>query len=166
MNWSSEDERFMRDALAEAKVAASVDEVPVGAVVVRNGEIIGRGLNRPVQDSDPTAHAEIIAIRAAAASEQNYRLSGVCVYVTLEPCAMCMGAMLNARVARVVFGAYDRKAGAAGSVIDLSDNRQLNHRVEVNGGLLEESCAALLQKFFEARRMKSKNQDASKSENP
>lgn len=152
MTWSEEDERFMRAALAEAKVAASADEVPVGAVVVKSGEIIGRGLNRPVQDSDPTAHAEIVAIRAAAAGEQNYRLNDTTVYVTLEPCAMCMGAMLNARVSRVVFGAYDPKAGAAGSVVDLSDNRKLNHQVEVNGGLYEEKCGALLQKFFETRR--------------
>jgi tRNA(adenine34) deaminase len=152
MSWSEEDERFMRAALAEAKVAASVNEVPVGAVVVKGGEIIGRGLNRPVQDSDPTAHAEIMAIRAAAVSEKNYRLNGTTVYVTLEPCAMCMGAMLNARVSRVVFGAYDPKAGAAGSVVDLSDNRKLNHQIEVNGGLFEDKCGALLQKFFESRR--------------
>jgi tRNA(adenine34) deaminase len=152
MSWSEEDERFMRAALAEAKVAASVSEVPVGAVVVRGGEIIGRGLNRPVQDTDPTAHAEIMAIRAAANNEQNYRLNGTTVYVTLEPCAMCMGAMLNARVSRLVFGAYDPKAGAAGSVVDLSDNRKLNHQVEVNGGLFEDKCSALLQKFFASRR--------------
>lgn len=142
----------MREALAEAKVAATVNEVPVGAVVVKGGEIIGRGLNRPVQDSDPTAHAEIVALRAAAASEKNYRLNGTTVYVTLEPCAMCLGAMLNARVSRLVFGAYDPKAGAAGSVVDLSDNRRLNHQLEVNGGLLADQCAALLKKFFQSRR--------------
>jgi tRNA(adenine34) deaminase len=152
MSWSEDDQRFMRAALREAKVAASAKEVPVGAVVVKSGEIIGRGLNRPVQDSDPTAHAEILALRAAAASEKNYRLNDCTVYVTLEPCAMCMGAMLNARVSRVVFGAYDPKSGAAGSVVDLSDNRRLNHQLEVNGGLLEEKCAGLLRKFFEARR--------------
>jgi len=152
MSWSSDDQRFMRAALAEAKVAASADEVPVGAVVVKGGEIIGRGLNRPVQDCDPTAHAEVVALRVAALQEQNYRLNDATVYVTLEPCAMCMGAMLNARVARVVFGAYDPKAGAAGSVVDLGDNRKLNHQLEVNGGLLEEQCSGLLQKFFEARR--------------
>lgn len=152
MSWSEDDERFMRAALAEAKVAALANEVPVGAVVVKGGEIIGRGLNQPVQTSDPTAHAEIVAIRAAAASAKNYRLNDTTVYVTLEPCAMCMGAILNARVSRVVFGAYDPKAGAAGSVIDLSANRKLNHRVEVNGGLLEEMCSGLLQKFFGSRR--------------
>ncbi len=152
MSWSDDDQRFMREALSEARVAASVNEVPVGAVVVKSGEIIGRGLNRPVQDSDPTAHAEIVAIRAAAASEQNYRLTGTTVYVTLEPCAMCLGAMLNARVSRLGFGAYDPKSWAAGSVIDLSDNRKLNHQLEVNGGLFEDKCGALLQKFFESRR--------------
>ena len=152
MSWSSEDEQFMHAALAEAKVAGQADEVPVGAVVVRNGEIIGRGLNRPVQDSDPTAHAEIVAIRAAAASEKNYRLNNTTLYVTLEPCPMCVGAMLHARIGRLVFGAYDPKAGAAGSVLDLSDDRRLNHRLEVNGGLLADKCSGLLQKFFAARR--------------
>lgn len=152
MSWSSEDEQFMRVALAEAKVAGQADEVPVGAVIVRNGEIIGRGLNRPVQDNDPTAHAEIVAIRAAAASEKNYRLNDTTLYVTLEPCPMCVGAMLHARIGRLVFGAYDPKAGAAGSVLDLSDDRRLNHRLEVNGGLLEDKCSALLHKFFAARR--------------
>jgi len=142
----------MLAALAEAAVAASVGEVPVGAVLVRNGEIIGRGLNRPIQDDDPTAHAEIMAIRAAAAAEQNYRLLHTTIYVTLEPCVMCLGAMLNARVSRLVFGAYDPKAGAAGSVLDLSDNRRLNHQIEVNGGLLEVQCSELLQEFFRSRR--------------
>ena len=152
MSWSSEDEQFMRAALAEAKVAGQADEVPVGAVVVRNGEVIGRGLNRPVQDCDPTAHAEIVAIRAAAASEKNYRLKDTTLYVTLEPCPMCVGAMLHARIGRLVFGAYDPKVGAAGSVFDLCDDRRLNHRFEVNGGLLEDQCSALLQNFFTARR--------------
>ena len=152
MSWSADDERFMREALKEAKVAASADEVPVGAVVVKGGEIIGRGLNRPVQDSDPTAHAEVVAIRAAALHERNYRLTDATVYVTLEPCAMCLGAMLNARISRLVFGAYDPKAGAAGSVIDLSDNRSLNHQLEVNGGLLEDKSSSLLRRFFERRR--------------
>jgi tRNA(adenine34) deaminase len=152
MTWTTDDERFMRAALAEAKVAASANEVPVGAVIVKGGEIIGRGLNRPVQDSDPTAHAEIVAIRAAALSEKNYRLNDATVYVTLEPCAMCLGAMFNARVSRLVFGAYDPKAGAAGSVIDLGDNRRLNHQLEINGGLLADKCGDLLKKFFASRR--------------
>lgn len=142
----------MQAALAEAKVALSAGEVPVGAVLVRNGEIVTRGLNRPVQDSDPTAHAEIMALRAAAAEEKNYRLAGATLYVTLEPCPMCVGAMLHARIDRLVFGAYDPKSGAAGSVVDLCDDRRFNHRIEVNGGLLEEQCAGLLQRFFAERR--------------
>ena len=152
MSWTEADQEFMRAALAEAKVAAAVNEVPVGAVVVRNGDIIGRGLNRPIQDTDPTAHAEIVAIRAAAAAEGNYRLSATTLYVTLEPCAMCVGAMLHARISRLVFGAYDSRAGAAGSVIDLTDNRALNHQLEVNGGLLEDNCSGLLKEFFQSRR--------------
>ena len=152
MSWSPTDEKFMRSAISEAKIAASVNEVPVGAVVVKNGEIIGAGLNRSIQDTDPTAHAEIVAIRAAARLEKNYRLKDTTLYVTLEPCAMCIGAMLQARISRLVFGAYDAQAGAAGSVIDLSDNRRLNHQIEVNGGLLEEKCAGLLKKFFAERR--------------
>ena len=151
-DWSELDEKFMRAARAEAKLAASVGEIPVGAVVVKNGEVIGAGLNRSIQDVDPTAHAEVVAIRAAAQAEQNYRLNGATIYVTLEPCAMCMGALIQARISRLVFGAYDEKAGAAGSVLDLADNRQLNHRIEVNGGLQEEECVAALKRFFESRR--------------
>jgi tRNA(adenine34) deaminase len=151
-HWTELDEKCMRAAIKEAKVAASVGEVPVGAVVLRGTEIIGAGHNCPVQDSDPTAHAEIVALRAAARAEDNYRLVGTTLYVTLEPCAMCIGAMLNARVSRLVFGAYDEKAGAAGSVLDLADDRRLNHQLEVNGGLQAEVSARLLQRFFEARR--------------
>jgi len=150
--WSEPEEKFMRAALAEAKVAEQLGEVPVGALVVRNGAVIGAGLNRPVQDSDPTAHAEIIAMRAAATAEQNYRLAGTTLYVTLEPCAMCIGTMLHARIQRLVFGAYDLQAGAAGSVIDLCNNRRFNHRIEVNGGLLAEECGQLLTSFFAGRR--------------
>jgi tRNA(adenine34) deaminase len=152
VTWSKEEIGFMQAALAEAKVAASAGEVPVGAVLVRHGEVVARGLNRPVQDSDPTAHAEIMALRAAAADEKNYRLTGATLYVTLEPCPMCVGAMLHARIDRLVFGAYDPKSGAAGSVVDLCDERRFNHRIEVNGGLLEEQCAGLLQRFFAERR--------------
>jgi tRNA(adenine34) deaminase len=152
MSWTAQDEKFMRAAIAEAKIAASVEEVPVGAVVVRNGAIIGAGLNRSVQDNDPTAHAEIVAMRAAAKYEKNFRLNDATLYVTLEPCAMCVGAMLHARIARLVFAAYDEKAGAAGSVMDLCDHRHLNHRIEVNGGLFADQCAGLLQKFFARRR--------------
>ena len=142
----------MQLAIREAAIAAGAGEVPVGAVVVRNGELIGQGYNQPVATSDPTAHAEIVALRAAALREKNYRLNGVHLYVTLEPCAMCIGAMLHARVERLVFGAYDSKAGAAGSVLDLANNRLLNHRMEVNGGLMQEECAAILEKFFDSRR--------------
>jgi tRNA(adenine34) deaminase len=152
MSWSEADVGFMESALAEARVAAAADEVPVGAVLVRRGEIIGRGLNRPLQDNDPTAHAEIMAIRAAALEAGNYRLAGSTLYVTLEPCPMCVGAMLHARIDRLVFGAYDPKTGAAGSVVDLCADRRLNHRIEVNGGLLETQCAGLLRDFFAKRR--------------
>lgn len=152
MSWSEADETFMRAAIAEAKVAASVGEVPVGAIVVLDNQIVGRGLNRPIQDHDPTAHAEIVAMRAAAAELRNYRLNDATVYVTLEPCPMCVGAMLHARISRLVFGAYDPKSGAAGSVLDLSDDRRLNHRIEVNGGLFEDQCGGLLQQFFEKKR--------------
>jgi tRNA(adenine34) deaminase len=152
MSFSADDEAFMKAALAEANIAARVGEVPVGAVVVRSGEIIGRGLNRPVQDHDPTAHAEIVALRSAALAEQNYRLPETTLYVTLEPCAMCVGAMLHARVSRLVFGAYDPKAGAAGSVVDLSAERRFNHSIEVNGGLMEDQCGELLRRFFASRR--------------
>jgi tRNA(adenine34) deaminase len=142
----------MRLALHEAALAASAGEVPVGAVVVSNAVVIGQGHNQPISRCDPTAHAEIEAMRAAAASERNYRLPGVEVFVTLEPCAMCLGAMLHARIARLVFGAYDTKAGAAGSVLDLANNRLLNHCIEVNGGLLQEDCAEILRRFFAERR--------------
>lgn len=152
MSWSDEDQKFMRMALAEAKIALSVGEVPVGAIVVRNGEVIGAGLNRSIQDNDPTAHAEVVALRAAAIEESNYRLSDATMYVTLEPCPMCVGAMLHARLSRVVFGAYDEKSGAAGSVVDLCGHNELPHRIEVNGGLCEEQCAALLEAFFADRR--------------
>jgi tRNA(adenine34) deaminase len=151
-DWSEQDETFMRAARAEAEAATSFGEVPVGAVVVKNGEIIGTGFNRSILDADPTAHAEVVAIRAAAEAEENYRLNGTSIYVTLEPCAMCIGAMIQARITRLVFGAYDEKAGAAGSVLDLADNRQLNHQIEVNGGLQEQECAAALKIFFESRR--------------
>jgi tRNA(adenine34) deaminase len=142
----------MQLAIREAEIAAGAGEVPVGAVVVRNGELIGQGYNQPVATSDPTAHAEIVALRAAALREKNYRLNDVHLYVTLEPCAMCIGAMLHSRVGRLVFGAYDSKAGAAGSVLDLANNRLLNHRMEVNGGLMQDDCAAILKKFFDSRR--------------
>lgn len=143
-------------ALQEARAAAAAGEVPVGAVVVRDGEVIATGRNSPVTDHDPTAHAEIAALRAAARSLGNYRLDGCTLYVTLEPCAMCVGAMLHARLARVVFGARDPKTGAAGSVLDLFAQREINHRTAVEGGVMQEECAALLANFFKDRRMESK----------
>ena len=142
----------MQAALELARQAAAVDEVPVGAVIVRDGEIVGRGFNQPVSRRDPTAHAEVMALRDAAARLQNYRLPGCTLYVTLEPCAMCTGAIMHARIARVVFGARDPKTGAAGSVVDLFAEARLNHHAEVLGGVLDEECGSLLSGFFAARR--------------
>ena len=150
--WTDSEQAFMRLALAEAALAAGKGEIPVGAVVVKNGKVIGRGHNLSIVNADPTAHAEVGALRSAALELKNYRLSGAELYVTLEPCAMCVGAMLHARISRLVFGAYDAKAGAAGSVLDLADSRAFNHRIEVNGGLLQEDCGAMLQEFFASRR--------------
>ncbi|MEA3134635.1 MAG: tRNA(adenine34) deaminase [Gammaproteobacteria bacterium] len=152
MNGVRSDIDFMRQALELAKHAGDHKEVPVGAVVVKDGAVIGEGWNRPISDSDPTAHAEIVAMRAAAMQRRNYRLAGAILYVTLEPCAMCIGAALNARVARVVFGAWDPKAGACGSVFDLPREPKLTHRIDVFGGVCSEECGALLREFFEARR--------------
>jgi len=143
---------FMRLALDHAQRAVRDGEVPVGAVLVLDGEVIGEGWNRPVAGHDPTAHAEIVALRAGAQRLRNYRLGGTTLYVTLEPCAMCMGAVLNARISRVVFGAWDQKAGACGSVIDLSREPKLGHRIDVFGGVCSDESAALLRSFFETRR--------------
>ncbi len=142
----------MRCAIAEAQSAAANGEVPVGAVVVLDGEMIGRGANRVIRDSDPTAHAEIVAMRAAAKHLHNYRLNGCQMFVTLEPCAMCAGAILHARMARLMYAAADPKAGACGSVLEVLNHPQLNHRVAVSSGLLAEECGAMLQDFFRARR--------------
>lgn len=150
-----DDEHFMRLALMEAERAAAAGEVPVGAVVVREGEVIGRGHNQPVGTHDPSAHAEMQALREAAARLGNYRLDGCTLYVTLEPCAMCAGAMLHARLPRVVYGAADPKTGAAGSVVDLFAEPRLNFHAEVTGGVLAEACGALLSGFFAARRGKT-----------
>ena len=146
------DSDFMLRALELAKRAADEGEVPVGALLVANGEIIGEGWNRPIATHDPTAHAEILALRAGAAALQNYRLGGSTLYATLEPCAMCLGAVLSARVSRVVFGAWDAKAGACGSVIDLPREPRLAHGLDVFGGVCGEESAALLRQFFERRR--------------
>jgi tRNA(adenine34) deaminase len=143
---------MMTRALGEARHAAAAGEVPVGAIVVIGGAIAGAGHNRPIAARDPTAHAEIEAIRAAAVTLGEYRLSGAALYVTLEPCVMCVGAMINARIDRVVYGAPDGKAGALGSVYDIGRDGRLNHRIEVYGGIMETECAALLQEFFAARR--------------
>ncbi len=142
----------MRRAIGLARLAAANQEVPVGAVVVRDGAVIGEGWNRPITDGDPTSHAEIVAIRAAARRLGNYRLAATTLYVTLEPCAMCIGAVFNARVPRVVFGASDLKAGACGGVFDLPREPKMTHRIDVFGGVCNEECAALLRQFFEARR--------------
>lgn len=143
----------MQEAVALAREAASCEEVPVGSVVVNsNGEIIGRGFNRPISQHDPTAHAEILALRAAGSRLNNYRLPGCVLYVTLEPCVMCAGAMLHARLARVVFGAQDPKTGAAGSILNLFQERRINHQTELHGGVLAEECGTLLSSFFASRR--------------
>jgi tRNA(adenine34) deaminase len=146
------DSDFMRQALQLAQRASDIDEVPVGAVLVLDGAVIGEGWNRPISTQDPTGHAEIVALRAAALHQQNYRLIGATLYVTLEPCAMCIGAALNARVSRVVFGAWDQKAGACGSVFDLPREPRLTHRIDTFGGVCSEECSALLRHFFAARR--------------
>ena len=145
-------EGWMREALRLADDAASAGEVPVGAVVVRGDEVIGAGANRTVRDQDASAHAEMLAIRAACAALGSWRLSGCTLYVTLEPCAMCAGALVLARVDRVVFGAWDDKAGMAGSVGDLLRHPRLNHRPEVVAGVLAEECGAPLRRFFKERR--------------
>jgi len=146
------DERFMREALRLARQAAAAGEVPVGAVVAREGAIIGRGFNSPVAHHDPTAHAEILALREAAALLGNYRLEGATLYCTLEPCVMCAGALVVARVARLVFGARDLRFGGVRSKFQAADSEALNHRVEVVEGVLAVECVELLREFFEARR--------------
>jgi tRNA(adenine34) deaminase len=146
------DIEYMRLALELARRAEEGNEVPVGAVVVMDGAVVGEGWNQPIASHDPTAHAEIVALRAAAARVNNYRLAAATLYVTLEPCAMCIGAALNARVSRVVFGAWDQKAGACGSVFDLPREPRLTHRMDVFGGVCSEESSALLKRFFSTRR--------------
>jgi tRNA(adenine34) deaminase len=148
----TEDERWMRYALELARSGADAGEVPVGAALLLNGQIVGEGFNRPVSAHDPSAHAEMLALREAALRLGNYRLPGTTLYVTLEPCVMCVGAIIHARVSRVVFGASDPKTGACGSVVDLFSESRLNHHAEVLGGVLAEASAALLREFFAARR--------------
>jgi len=150
----------MREALVEARRAWAEGEVPVGAVVVKDGVVIARGYNQPISRHDPTAHAEIVAMRAAAEALGNYRLPGCELYVTLEPCVMCSGAMMHARLARVVYGATDPKTGACGSVVNVFENEQLNHHAEVEGGLLADDCGQVLKDFFAERRALRKNNAA------
>ncbi len=146
------DENFMRRALELAREAEAAGEVPVGAVVVRDGEIVAEGWNRPISTCDPTAHAEIIALRAAGTALGTYRLLDTTLYVTLEPCPMCAGAMVHARVKRLVYGATDPRAGASGTVFNITQHPALNHRLECAGGVLAEECGTLLRDFFAARR--------------
>ena len=148
----------MRAALAMAQQAEAAGEVPVGAVVVRDGELIGRGYNAPISGHDPSAHAEIAALRDAARHVGNYRLTGCELYVTLEPCVMCVGAMFHARIARVIYGARDPKTGAAGSVFNLFTETRLNHHARIEGGVLAEECGKLLSDFFAKRRAQQKSQ--------
>ena len=148
----TEDERFMRRALELARAAEAAGEVPVGAVIVKDGAIVAEGWNRPIGTCDPTAHAEIIALRAAGTALGTYRLTDTTLYVTLEPCPMCAGAMVHARVRRLVYGATDPRAGAAGTVFNVVQHPALNHRLDCTGGVLGEECASLLRDFFVARR--------------
>jgi tRNA(adenine34) deaminase len=147
------DEEFMRLALAEAEKALQAGEVPVGAVVVRGGEVIASAHNGPVGLKDPSAHAEILALRRAAAAEGNYRLAGTTLYVTIEPCLMCAGALIHARVSRLVFGATDPKGGAVVSLYEVLQDGRLNHRVEATGGVLREACSEILSRFFREKRL-------------
>lgn len=146
------DRQFMQQALEQAGLAALAGEVPVGAVIVRNGEVIARAFNQPITKHDPSAHAEMLALRQAALSAENYRLPGTTLYVTLEPCIMCAGAMLHARVDRIVYGAADPKTGAAGSVLDVFSSKQINHQTVVEGGVMAQECGQLLRNFFKERR--------------
>jgi tRNA(adenine34) deaminase len=148
----SADEQYMRDALQLAREAEAAGEVPIGAVLVAGGEILGRGRNAPIALADPTAHAEMLVLREAAAAARNYRLEDATLYVTLEPCAMCAGALVNARVGRLVFGARDLRFGGVRSKFRIADSELLNHRVEVVEGVLAVECLALLQQFFQQRR--------------
>ena len=148
------DDSFMREALALARAGAGSGEVPVGAIVVVNGAIVGRGANSPIAHSDPTAHAEILALREAAAAAGNYRLAGATLYCTLEPCVMCAGALVSARIDRLVFGARDLRFGGVRSKYQIADSPLLNHRVEITEGVLAVECVELLREFFDAQRRK------------
>ena len=146
------DQQYMRMAIEQAQLAAQSGEVPVGAVLVRDGQVISKAFNKPIANHDPSAHAEMLALREAALAQENYRIPGSTLYVTLEPCAMCSGAMLHARIDRGVYGAPDPKTGAAGSVLDLFSSKQINHQTSVEGGIMSEECGQLLRDFFKGRR--------------
>jgi tRNA(adenine34) deaminase len=146
------DRQYMQQAIEQAQLAALAGEVPVGAILVRDGQVISKAFNKPITNHDPSAHAEMLALRQAAEAEQNYRLPGTTLYVTLEPCTMCAGAMLHARVDRIVYGAPDPKTGAAGSVVDVFASKQINHQTSVNGGIMADECGQLLKTFFKERR--------------
>ena len=158
MTMDMSDSHFMQQALAQARLAGLAGEVPVGAVIVKDGNVIATGRNAPITDQDPTAHAEIKALRAAAQHLGNYRLVDCELFVTLEPCTMCVGAMLHARLKRVVFGAYDAKTGAASSQSNVFENLNLNHQTTVQGGVLADECAQVLQDFFKTKRALQKAQ--------
>ena len=146
------DQKYMRMAIEQAQLAAQSGEVPVGAVLVKDSQDISKAFNKPIANHDPSAHAEMLALRQAALAEENYRIPGSTLYVTLEPCAMCSGAMLHARIDRVVYGAPDPKPGAAGSVLDIFGSKQINHQTSVEGGIMSEECGQLLRDFFKGRR--------------
>ena len=146
------DQQYMRMAIEQAQLAAQSGEVPVGAVLVKDGQVISKAFNKPIANHDPSAHAEMLALREAALAEENYRIPGSTLYVTLEPCAMCSGAILHARIDRVVYGAPDPKTGAAGSVLDIFASKQINHQTSVEGGIMSEECGQLLRDFFKGRR--------------
>jgi tRNA(adenine34) deaminase len=148
----NEDEKWMQIAIYEANVAKEENEIPVGAVIIKDGLVLARGHNQPITKNDATAHAEIQVLRNASLKEKNYRLTGTTLYVTLEPCAMCFGAMIHARVDRIVFGAYDYKSGVCGSCIDLANEKFFNHNIIITSGIFEKDCSKLLQSFFKSRR--------------
>ena len=152
-------EVFMRQALAQAAQARDAGEVPVGAVVVLDGAVVGTGFNQPITATDPTAHAEVVAMRAAATTLRNYRLTGATIYVTVEPCLMCVGAMVHARIGTVVFGATEPRSGAIASMTSAHEFPGLNHRVAAIGGVLEDECRAIIQEFFKERRASSRTGD-------
>lgn len=160
LDQAREDHRWMSEALRLAEQAEAIGEVPVGAVVVRAGQVLGRGFNRRETDADPTAHAEILALREAASRAGAWRLDGAVMYVTLEPCVMCAGALVNARVARLVYGAMDPKGGACGSLFDIPADPRLNHHLPVTAGVMAEESAQLLRAFFEGKRRGAEKRNA------